>query len=92
MKLVTNPQLKSWVEAYAQDEQMFFRNYAKAHVKVSEIGQEANLLSEFEPNRIIDGGYVEESRLGKVMLAIRSSYSAFMTNQTQEEFLEAEEE
>ncbi len=77
---MTNPQLKSWVEAYAQDEEMFFRNYAKAHVKVSELGQESNLLSEFEPHRVVDGGYVEESRLGKFMLALRSSYSAYMTN------------
>ncbi len=71
---------------------MFFRNYAKAHVKVSEIGQESNLLSEFEPHRMVDGGYVEESRLSKYLLALRSSYSAFMTNQTQQEFLDAEEE
>ena len=92
LKLVTNPQLKSWVEAYAQDEELFFRNYAKAHVKVSELGQEGNLMSEFEPHRNVDGGYVEESRLSKVLLAVRSSYSAFMTNQTQQEFLEAEED
>jgi len=40
-------------------------------------------MSEFEPHRNVDGGYVEESRLSKVLLAVRSSYSAFMTNQTQ---------
>ena len=49
-------------------------------------------MSEFESHRNVDGGYVEESRLSKVLLSVRSSYSAFMTNQTQQEFLEAEED
>lgn len=57
LKLLQNASLKSWVDAYAQDQDMFFRNYAKAHVKISEIGQQGNLLSEFESNRQVDGGY-----------------------------------
>ena len=36
LKLVQNAQLKTWVEAYAQDEELFFRNFAKAFVRVSE--------------------------------------------------------
>lgn len=38
LKLVQNASLKKWVDAYAEDEEMFFRNYAKAHVKISELG------------------------------------------------------
>jgi len=38
--------MREYVEAYAQDELLFFDNYAKAQVKISEIGQEKNLLSE----------------------------------------------
>ena len=47
LKLIQSSNLRSWVEAYAQDQDLFFRNYAKAHVKVSEIGWEGHLLSEF---------------------------------------------
>jgi len=38
LKLVQNAHLKTWVEAYAQDEELFFRNFAKAFVRVSETG------------------------------------------------------
>lgn len=48
-KLVQNTELRTWAEAFAQDEQLFFRSYAKAHVKVSEFGWEGQLLSEMEP-------------------------------------------
>jgi hypothetical protein len=36
---------------------LFFENYAKAHVKISERGQEEHLLSEFDSDDIVDGGY-----------------------------------
>ena len=62
LKLVQNASLKTWVDAYAQDVDLWSRNYAKAHVKISELGQASNLLSEFEPHRVVDGGYMEESR------------------------------
>lgn len=51
--------MKVWVDAYAQDQNLFFDNYARAHVKVSEHGQEANLLSEMNDGDIINGGYQE---------------------------------
>lgn len=35
-------------EEYAQDEALFFSDYAAAHVKMSELGQEEHLLSEFD--------------------------------------------
>ena len=61
MRLLQNNDMKSWVEAYAQDEELFFLNFAKAHVKLSEIGSD-KLYSEFDQSRIIDGGYQEESQ------------------------------
>ena len=78
-KLVQNAQLKSWVEAYAEDQDLFFQNYAKAHVKVSEVGWEGKLLSEVDqPDRMIDGGYMEENRLAKLIAHFRTAYSAHM--------------
>jgi hypothetical protein len=59
LKLLQNPDLKVWVEQYAEDQNLFFENYAKAHVKVSERGQEENLLSEFDSEDVVDGGYIE---------------------------------
>lgn len=59
LKLLHDPELKKWVEAYADDQTLFFENYAKAHVKLSEQGQEHNLMSEFNEDDIIDGGYQE---------------------------------
>ena len=47
---------------FAQDEKLFFRDYAFAHVKMSELGQEKNLLSEFDYNsQQATGGYIEPS-------------------------------
>ena len=59
LKLLQNADLKVWVEKYAEDQNLFFENYAKAHVKVSERGQEENLLSEFDNDDVVDGGYTE---------------------------------
>lgn len=57
-----NPELKEWVETYAQDQELFFTNYAKAHVKVSEAGHEDDLLTEYDESHIVDGGYVENPK------------------------------
>lgn len=43
--------LRQFVEQYAQDERVFFDQYAKAHVKLSELGQEEHLLSEFDNDK-----------------------------------------
>ena len=59
LRLLSDPSLRHWVEAYAQDNDLFFANYAKAHVKVSELGQEEHLLSEFNEADIVNGGYQE---------------------------------
>jgi len=90
LKLMQNESLKSWVEAYAQDEELFFSNYAKAHVKVSERAQESNLISEFEPEKTTTGGYMEESRLKKFISSLRVVYSAHMLGMDKQELIEAE--
>lgn len=59
MRLLQDSNLRQWVEAYAQDEKLFFENYARAHVKISERGHEEYLMSEFDETDIVDGGYVE---------------------------------
>uniref|UniRef100_A0A7S2UYN3 Plant heme peroxidase family profile domain-containing protein n=1 Tax=Fibrocapsa japonica TaxID=94617 RepID=A0A7S2UYN3_9STRA len=38
MALLNEPGMKRWVEAYADDEQLFFADYVKAHQKLSELG------------------------------------------------------
>lgn len=47
-------ELRRYVEMYAQDQNLFFSHYAEAHVKMSEWGQEDNLLSEFDNNKSSD--------------------------------------
>ena len=60
LALLENPATKEWVEAYAQDQALFFENYAKAHVKVSELGyEEGELLSEINEADMVNGGYQE---------------------------------
>jgi L-ascorbate peroxidase len=59
LSLLHNSEFKVWVERYAEDQDLFFENYARAHVKISERGQEDNLLSEFNEEDIVDGGYQE---------------------------------
>lgn len=49
--LLKDPEFKRLVEAYAQDQNLFFDHYAQAHIKMSEFGQEEHLLSEFENNQ-----------------------------------------
>lgn len=39
LALLETPTMAKWVKAYAADEQLFFRDYAAAHVKLSELGQ-----------------------------------------------------
>ena len=60
IKLVQTPELRQWVEVYAQDQDLFFQNYAKAHVKVSEQTHEETLMCEFDEKNIVPGwGYME---------------------------------
>ena len=58
-RLLNEPALLEWVEKFANDQNLFFESYARAHVRVSEMGQEENLLSEFNDEDIINGGYQE---------------------------------
>lgn len=60
--LANDPELRGYCEEFAQDEQLFFKEYAFAHVKMSELGQEKNLLSEFDDaQQTTNGGYIEPS-------------------------------
>ena len=60
--LGTDPELRSYCEEFAQDQNLWFLEYAAAHVKMSELGQEKNLLSEFdEASSKANGGYIEPS-------------------------------
>jgi hypothetical protein len=61
-KLINDARLKEWVDRYAQDQSLFFANYAKAHHKVSELTFEKTLASELEPQYLVDGGYQEPKR------------------------------
>lgn len=73
LKLLQSQDLKSWVEAYAEDEDLFFTNWAKAHVKVSEFGHEGKLLSEFDKRDTIDGGYQEVNRIAAILRLFQAS-------------------
>ena len=59
LSLLHNSELREWVEKNAEDQDLFFENYARAHVKISERGQEEFLLSEFDEENIVNGGYQE---------------------------------
>jgi hypothetical protein len=60
--LANDTELRGYCEEFAQDEQLFFKEYAFAHVKMSELGQEKNLLSEFDDaQQTTNGGYIEPS-------------------------------
>ena len=44
--LLDDPNLRKHVESFAEDEELFFKTFARAFAKVSEFGQEDKLLSE----------------------------------------------
>lgn len=62
--LVHNSETRKWVEIYAQDQNLFFTNFAKAHVALSELNC-TGLMGEMN-NDIVDGGYVEKSRYAMI--------------------------
>lgn len=58
--LARDPEMRAVCQAFADDERLFFAEYAQAHVKMSELGWEGKLLSEFdEPATRAQGGYIE---------------------------------
>lgn len=73
-RFMQNPALKGHIESFAQDQDLFFTVYARAHVKTSELGQEANLLCEFQDSQNNqDGGYLESSRLRQFFRILNAS-------------------
>lgn len=61
-RLVSETRYRGWVEKYAADQAFFFANYARAHVKLSELTFEKTLASEIEPQFNVEGGYQEPRR------------------------------
>ena len=59
LELLRDQETRTLVEQYAQDQNLFFDHYARAHVKMSELGQEEHLLSELDSNDTKSGGYIE---------------------------------
>ena len=46
LSLLSDPELRKIVEEFAEDEESFFEAFGIAFAKVSELGQEENMLSE----------------------------------------------
>lgn len=61
--LLEDEEMRRYVQMYADDQNLFFEHYANAHVKLSELGQEEHLLSEFSETDNKEGGYVENRDL-----------------------------
>lgn len=55
-----NAETRKWVEMYAADNDLFFTNYAKAHVALSELNC-FDLMGEMNEDERVDGGYQEHS-------------------------------
>lgn len=60
-RLLENSETRSWVEKYAADNTLFFENFAKAHVALSELNC-FDLMGEMNEEDNVDGGYQEKSR------------------------------
>lgn len=60
-RLARDPEMRQWCEAYAQDETLFFSNFARAHVALSELNCNT-LMGEMDEKHQVDGGYQEPSR------------------------------
>ena len=54
--LLNNSEHREWVEKYAADQDLFFTNYAKAHVALSEAGHDT-LMCEMADQPQVNGGY-----------------------------------
>lgn len=73
-RFMQNPAFKGHIEAFAQDQDLFFTVYARAHVKTSELGQEEHLLCEFQDSQNNqEGGYLESSRLRQFVRLMNAS-------------------
>lgn len=59
LALLEDAETLEWVQKFAEDEQLFFKLYAEAHIHLSELGQEGYVRSEINENDIVRGGYME---------------------------------
>ena len=61
IRLLQNPATAEWLEKYAEDQDLFFENFARAFVGLSELNC-PHLMSELNNEEtLIDGGYQEPS-------------------------------
>lgn len=60
-RMARDPELRNWCEQYANDEALFFSNFARAHVALSELNCDS-LMGEMDSKHQVDGGYQEPSR------------------------------
>ncbi len=67
--LMEDADMRKYVAMYAEDQNLLFDDYAKAHVKMSELGQENNLMSEFDSTDNKEGGYMEPPKKEEVSTA-----------------------
>ena len=66
---MANYEHREWVERYAEDQDLFFTNYAKAHVAISEKGHD-NLMCEMSATPV-NGGYQEPSKVQMFYALVR---------------------
>ena len=59
LHLLESIQIEDSRELLVFDQNLFFENYARAHVKISEMGWEENLMGEFNEEDIVNGGFQE---------------------------------
>lgn len=59
LSLLEDAETLEWVQKFAEDEKLFFELYAEAHVKLSELGQEQHVRSEYSSADVVRGGYME---------------------------------
>jgi len=59
LKLLQDRESHEFVKIFADNQELWFEVYARAHAKFSEYGQEKNLWSEINEEHIQEGGYHE---------------------------------
>jgi L-ascorbate peroxidase len=63
LKLLQDRESHEFVKIFADNQELWFEVYARAHAKFSEQGQEKNLWSEVNEAHIQEGGYHEAKHL-----------------------------
>ena len=59
LKLLQDRESAEFVKIFADNQELWFEVYARAHAKYSEFGQEDKLMSEINEEHCMEGGYHE---------------------------------